>query len=283
MSDVTQSSVASTIERVLIGGDLSQLNPEQSLQYYKAVCESVGLNPLTKPFEYLTLNNKRVLYATRSCTEQLRQIHKISLKVASREKVGDVYVVTANAKTPEGREDESTGAVSVVNLKGDALANAYMKAETKAKRRVTLSICGLSLLDESEVDGLKGASLQNHETGDLSDLSTAKLPTPLPNDKNTTTGQPRALPPIPTDGQRRLCWARAKGELKLSDQETREFFQKVTGKESSKTWIRDDIQKILNQLDEIKGNNPQNQNGFDQDEAMRLHDDAAELFNGDRP
>jgi hypothetical protein len=30
-----------------------------------------------------------------------------------------------------------------------------MKAETKAKRRVTLAICGLSMLDESELDGVR--------------------------------------------------------------------------------------------------------------------------------
>ena len=34
------------------------------------------------------------------------------------------------------------------------LANAFLKSETKAKRRVTLSICGLGLLDESEVDSI---------------------------------------------------------------------------------------------------------------------------------
>ena len=32
-----------------------------------------------------------------------------------------------------------------------------MKAETKAKRRATLSICGLGLLDESEVETIPGA------------------------------------------------------------------------------------------------------------------------------
>ena len=32
-----------------------------------------------------------------------------------------------------------------------------MKAKTKAKRRVTLSICGLGILDESEADTMPGA------------------------------------------------------------------------------------------------------------------------------
>jgi hypothetical protein len=33
-----------------------------------------------------------------------------------------------------------------------------MKAETKAKRRVTLSICGLGLLDETEIETIPGAA-----------------------------------------------------------------------------------------------------------------------------
>ena len=141
----------SQLEQVLIKGDLSVLNEGQRLHYYKAVCDSVGLNYLTKPFDYITLNQKLVLYAKRDATDQLRKIHSVSIKISSRETIDGVYVVTAQAKMPSGREDESTGAVHTTGLKGDVLANAYMKAETKAKRRVTLSICGLGMLDETEV------------------------------------------------------------------------------------------------------------------------------------
>src|SRR5690606_18256643 len=87
----------------------------------------------------------------------------VSIQITSREKIGDVYVVTAKAKLPDGREDESTGAVSIANLSGDSLANAYLKAETKAKRRVTLSVCGLGMLDESEVETIKEARRVTHE------------------------------------------------------------------------------------------------------------------------
>jgi len=112
----------------------------------------VGLNPLTRPFEYLELNSKTRLYALRDCTDQLRRRDGISVYIVNRERISDIYVVTARAKDRHGREDESTGAVTVGNLKGDALANALMKAETKSKRRVTLSIAGLGWLDESELD-----------------------------------------------------------------------------------------------------------------------------------
>jgi hypothetical protein len=140
------------VEKVVIGGDLAGLNAGQRADYYGAVCRSLGLNPLTKPFEYLNLNGKLRLYALRDCADQLRRLHGISIYIANRERLSDIYIVTARAKDRQGREDESTGAVTVGNLKGDALANALMKAETKAKRRVTLSIAGLGWLDETELD-----------------------------------------------------------------------------------------------------------------------------------
>ena len=60
------------LEQVLIGGDLAQLTEAQRLAYYRAVCQSLGLNPLSKPFEYLWLNGKLWLYALRDCADQLR-------------------------------------------------------------------------------------------------------------------------------------------------------------------------------------------------------------------
>jgi hypothetical protein len=140
------------VEQVGIGGDLSELNAGQRAEYYAAVCRSLGLNPLTKPFKYLTLHGQLRLYALRDCADQLRRLHGISIYIANREWMHDSYVVTARAKDRQGREDESTGAVPLGNLRGEALANALMRAETKAKRRVTLSIAGLGWLDETELE-----------------------------------------------------------------------------------------------------------------------------------
>jgi hypothetical protein len=143
------------IEQVLLGGDLSKLTSEQRTSYYNRVCVTLGLNPLTQPFAYLRLNGKEVLYAKKDATEQLRMLHGVSITEVSSQRIEDVFVVTAKALNSAGRTDASTGAVAVGNLKGEALANALMKAETKAKRRVTLSICGLGLLDETEVETIK--------------------------------------------------------------------------------------------------------------------------------
>lgn len=158
------------IERVLIDGDLSPLSPDERVQYYNAVCQSVGLNPLTKPFLYIKLNGKLVLYASRDCTDQLRKINKVSVRITGRERIEDVYIVTACATLPDGRTDESTGAVSLAGLRGDALGNALMKAETKGKRRVTLSICGLGWLDETEIETIPSAKIVDvTERGDIVD------------------------------------------------------------------------------------------------------------------
>lgn len=143
------------IEQVLLGGDLSRLSPEQRTSYYNQVCATLGLNPLTQPFAYLRLNGKEVLYAKKDATEQLRCIHGVSITEVTSQRIEDVFVVTAKAQNRDGRTDASTGAVPVGNLKGEQLANALMKAETKAKRRVTLSICGLGMLDETEVETIR--------------------------------------------------------------------------------------------------------------------------------
>lgn len=150
MNNQLTTTSASDVERVLLSGDLSTLTAPQKISYYNQVCHTLGLNPLTKPFEYMKLNGKEVLYATKGCAEQLRFVHKVSIKVVSREILEDLSIVTAEATDQTGRCDSAIGAVSIAGLKGEARANALMKAETKAKRRATLSICGLNMLDEDE-------------------------------------------------------------------------------------------------------------------------------------
>ncbi len=145
------------IEKVLIGGDLAQMKAEHRIEYYSRVCASLGLNPLTQPFAYLSLSGKLTLYARKDAAEQLRSVRAISLKITSREVIDGMYVVTCEAAIPGGRCDMATGVVDLTKVSGEAKANAMMKAETKAKRRVTLSICGLGLMDESEVETVPGA------------------------------------------------------------------------------------------------------------------------------
>ena len=156
-SEVVPVSDVSRWEAAVMDGNLESLSPPERVALVKQVCDSVGLNPLTQPFQYIRLSGKLTLYARRDATDQLRKVHNVAVTIVSRETVNDCYVVTARATMPNGRTDESTGVVPIGNLKGEALANSFMKAETKAKRRVTLSICGLGFLDESEAASIPDA------------------------------------------------------------------------------------------------------------------------------
>ena len=153
----TTDDDAAALEAVLISGDLSRLSSEQRVSYYNAVCKSTGLNPLTNPFSYLKLSGKLTLYALKNATDQIRALRNVSLAIVDRSLVGDVYSVTVRATMPNGRFDEDTGSLNVKGLHGEALSNAHMKTITKAKRRVTLSICSLGMLDESEIESIPGA------------------------------------------------------------------------------------------------------------------------------
>ncbi len=140
------------IQKLVLDGDLSRMSGNLKVEYYNRFCDSLGLNPLTQPFQIIKFQGKEKLYATKDCTEQLRKIHGVSITDISTTSLNGVFIVTAKAMDKTGKTDSATGAITIENLKGDNLANALMKAETKAKRRVTLSICGLGMLDDSEFE-----------------------------------------------------------------------------------------------------------------------------------
>jgi hypothetical protein len=146
-----------TMSMLVLTGDLSRLTNPQKADYYIYRCQQAGLDPAAKPFDYLTLNGKQVLYANAGCSQQLTAIHKLSHQVTNRELVDGIYCVFVRVTGSDGRSTENMGAVPVENLKGEAKANAMLKATTKAIRRSVLAHCGLGMLDESEVETIPGA------------------------------------------------------------------------------------------------------------------------------
>lgn len=152
-----------TLEKLVLRGDLSGLTPQETMEYYLRFCEHLGLDPVTRPFDLLVLNGKKVLYAHKGCTDQLRMKYGVSVTDLRGEMLQDCYRVTALGRDHKGRTDAATGVVQIKGLIGDKFANAVMKAETKAKRRLTLSLCGLGMLDESEIESIPGAATANVE------------------------------------------------------------------------------------------------------------------------
>lgn len=168
MNSLSQMS-SELIEKITLQNDLAGMSSLQKVQYVKGICNTMGLNPLTKPIQLIKFQGREIPYVTKDGGEQLRKLNKISItKIDTKILDGGVYVATACASAPDGRTDSSTGVISISGLKGDALANAMMKAETKSKRRVTLSICGLGFLDESEIDTMQGAQRIDIESQQIS-------------------------------------------------------------------------------------------------------------------
>jgi hypothetical protein len=168
---VIETDNTEIISNLVLNGDIKKMNQIQRVQYYNALCKSLELNPLTQPFQIITLSGKEVLYATRTATDQLRKINGISIDTITQKFERDICITTVTAHDKTGRVDGATGAVSVGGLKGDALCNAIMKSETKAKRRVTLSISGLGIIDESEIETIPNAEVKKMtiESGTMQD------------------------------------------------------------------------------------------------------------------
>ena len=234
MSNVTtiQEKNMLAVESALVKNDISQLSTQERLTFYNKICESVGLNPLTKPFSFLKLQGKEVLYANKDCTEQLRKIHGVSTQIISKGLVGDLYEVHVKARDKSGKEDDDLAYVVVKGLSGNDLANAMLKAVTKAKRRVTLSICGLGILDESELETVSN----------IAPASNPQIENPFKKDElkdtvSTTTAEEIVLDGAPDLGEFVCKVGKKHAGKKLSEFDIFELNNFVN---NTKKWFQDE-------------------------------------------
>lgn len=181
---------ARAIDSFVTRGDWSQLAPQDRARAYVQVCAQHGLNALSQPFAFLRLNGKEVLYATRGATDQLAAKHGITREIIDGPKIVDiagtkVALCTARATLPTGRSETGTATLPVADP-----VNLYMKLETKAKRRATIALLGLAMLDETEL-------------ATIPDRSQADAPQPSREDLERAVvevQQPQALPALASLG-----------------------------------------------------------------------------------
>lgn len=144
---------ADAVEQALAIGDMAKMSVDVRVAYYVATCQSAGLNPMTRPFDLIKGDDGTIrLYPNKVAAEQLRKMHRVSILVKERrmDVENGLYVVTVQVSTPDGRQDEAQGIVDIAGKKGTALANTLLRCETKAKRRATLSLCGLGYEDSED-------------------------------------------------------------------------------------------------------------------------------------
>lgn len=145
--DIEPVSRAAMIKALALN-DYSRLTPEERLMWVGALAKATGANPLVRIVEWLTFQGRLQPYATKAFAEQMRLIHNISVRVKSRKRDEGCVIVEVEGKTPDGRVDESMAAIPLAASDiGEKFAAAAMKAETKAKRRLTLSMMGLGFME----------------------------------------------------------------------------------------------------------------------------------------
>ena len=244
-----------TLLSLVANGDAAKLTADQKLQYFKARCDAAGLDYRAQPFQFISMNGKLVLYALKAATDQLASKHGIKLEIQSQATENGLRTVVVRAIAQDGRQTDEIGVVPVDGIKGADLANAFMKAVTKAKRRAVLSLCGLGMMDESELDTVIHDSPKASVTS-----SPATVPEieEMPNDGvgpeivdtvDQTLFPPRAEPPVAKSGTkiseaqgRRLyaIWKSAKkDDVAVNDW----LFQKY-GYQSSREILRSDYEAI---------------------------------------
>ena len=165
-------------------GDPRQMTDDERAGYVATMCRALRLNPLTRPVQFLLLNGRELLYITRTATDQLAAMHGLNRETIDGPRVIDLagtklVFAVCRATLPNGRIETATATVPLVDP-----VNVLMKCETKAKRRATLSILGLGVLAEDEVETIPGAQRSTR------------------NDAPTTTAQePPQRPANPLEGR----------------------------------------------------------------------------------
>tara|TARA_R100000808_G_scaffold5803_2_gene17498 strand:+ start:4963 stop:6006 length:1044 start_codon:yes stop_codon:yes gene_type:complete len=153
------TDMVKAVEEALMMNNFERLPAEARVAYLHQLCESMGLNPLSHPFEFIKLNGRWTLYAKKGCTDQLRAVNGVNIEIVENTIHDHQVYVHVRATVPDDRfptgvrSDEDIGVVFIGS--GAEALNNRMKAVTKAKRRVTLSICGLGFIDETELETVK--------------------------------------------------------------------------------------------------------------------------------
>ena len=111
---------------------------------------------------------------TRATTAQLAEKRGLSFELIDRQITDDD--ATFMVGVSDGiRSGYGIGLVALTGLRGEARANAIMKADTKARRRGVLDFCGLGMIDESEIGSVPGARplAVDQATGEILDSTNA--------------------------------------------------------------------------------------------------------------
>lgn len=144
---------------ILARGNIASLSEEDRTKYILALCDALALDPRFKPIDLISGQGGTVTpYLNRGATDSLARregIQRTTVVAPKEVEINGVKCVLCVARATDvktGRYEERV-ATAVNKDPG----NSFMKVETKAIRRATIALLGIGLLDESELDGIRGA------------------------------------------------------------------------------------------------------------------------------
>lgn len=150
----------------LAAGNLATLEPKLRAIAIRTICEDGNLPVSLSPVILIPGDGGALKpYVTSIGASWVADNKRVSTKIVSTETSGGVYIVRMLAVAGDGRSVEDIGAVATGGLGGQNLANAMMKATTKAYRRTVLRLSGLPLTDDDE--GTGPPRRIDYETGEI--------------------------------------------------------------------------------------------------------------------
>lgn len=159
--------------RFTLEGSMHTWAPADKIKYLAYLNRRVGLpfgtigllRTESEDWKTKQVNIKEIPYASRQTTIELAELKQISLERRERivtDMEAEYCYRATDIKT--GRFVDATGSCALIGKNGNPLpaqqrSNKIMHAETKAKRRAALEICGLAFLDDSELESIEGATV----------------------------------------------------------------------------------------------------------------------------
>lgn len=143
-----EPQLAGEIQAIIVrdGGKCDALNDVQRVGYLNFLCAKACVDPTLRPFDLIPTKNGLRPYANKDCAALIRDGRGVSVTELKMQVVNNICIATASGRDRTGRVDTEIGACPM----GEEPHNNMMKAVTKAKRRLTLSLCRLgSLVEES--------------------------------------------------------------------------------------------------------------------------------------
>lgn len=149
---MTASPPIDIAQRALMRGDLRGLDKDQIASVVATMTERMGVSPALAPIDIIpTREGKLVLYINARGAAELRKRHGISIDSLEPIKTDpDVVVLRCVVSDPDGKRDSAIGACEYDPARPGTIARAWMVAETRAKRRATMSAVGIFLEAESD-------------------------------------------------------------------------------------------------------------------------------------